>query len=35
VDLVNSTSDDIEVRICSDFTDTEDTPIHLLEVYIQ
>ena len=36
VDLVSSTSDDIEVRICSDSTDTEeDTPIHLLELYIQ
>ena len=32
VDLVNSTSDDIEVRICAD---TEDTPICLLELYIQ
>ena len=36
VDLVSSTSDDIEVRICSDSTDIEeDTPIHLLELYIQ
>ena len=36
VDLVNSTSDDIEVRICSDsFDGEEDTPIHLLELYIQ
>ena len=35
VDLVNSTSDDIEVRICANFDDTEDTPIRLLELYIQ
>ena len=35
VDLVNSTSDDIEVRICSNADDTEDSPIHLLEFYIQ
>ena len=36
VDLVNPTGDDIEVRICSNTVDTdEDTPIHLLEVYIQ
>ena len=35
VDLVNSTSDDIEVRICSNFHEYEkDTPIHLLELYI-
>ena len=35
VDLVNSTSDDIEIRICSNADDTEDSPIHLLELYIQ
>ena len=36
VDLVNPTSDDIEVRICSDSNDgEEDTPIHLLELYTQ
>ena len=35
VDLVNPTSDDIEVRICADADDSEDTPIHLLELYIQ
>ena len=36
VDLVNSTSDDIEVRICADYYEhEEDTPIHLLELYIQ
>ena len=35
VDLVNPTSDDVEVRICADSGDTEDTPIHLLELYIQ
>jgi hypothetical protein len=35
VDLVDPTSDVIEVRICSNTDDTEDTPIHLLEVYIQ
>ena len=36
VDLVNPTTDDIEVRICSDYReDEEDTPIHLLELYIQ
>ena len=36
VDLVNPTTDDIEVCICSDSTDTEeDTPIQLLELYIQ
>ena len=34
VDLVNSTTDDIEVRICSDAEDSEDTPIHLLEIHI-
>ena len=36
VDLVNPKIDDIEVRICSDSRDTEeDTPIQLLEVYVQ
>ena len=36
VDLVNSTNDDIEVRICSSFyADWQDTPVHLLELYIQ
>ena len=36
VDLVNSTNDDIEVRICASLSpDQEDTPIHLLEIYIQ
>ena len=36
VDLVNSTNDDIEVRICSDnYEYEEDTPIHLLELYVQ
>jgi hypothetical protein len=35
VDLVNSTSDDIEVRICADNNVDEDAPIHLLELYIQ
>ena len=36
VDLANPTSDDIEVRICSDHYEyEEDTPIHLLELYIQ
>ena len=36
VDLPDSTSDDIEVRICHDQDTTdEDTPIQLLELYIQ
>ena len=35
VDLIRSTSDSIEVRICSDFDTSEDTPIQLLELYIQ
>ena len=35
VDLVSPTSDDIEVRICANNDDTEDSPIHLLELYIQ
>ena len=36
VDLVNPTTDDIEVRICSNYYEyEEDTPIHLLELYIQ
>ena len=36
VELPNPTSDDIEVRICGDeSTDNEDTPIELLEIYIQ
>jgi dynein heavy chain len=35
VNLVNPTSDDIEVRICASATvKIEDTPIHLLELYI-
>ena len=36
VDLSDSTSDDIEVRICHDQDTTdEDTPIQLLELYVQ
>ena len=36
VDLPNPTSDDIEVRLCdTDNIDGEDTPIKLLELYIQ
>ena len=35
VDLVNPTTDDIEVRICANSGTTEDTPIHLLELYVQ
>ena len=35
VDLVSPTSDDIEVRICANNDVTEDSPIHLLELYIQ
>ena len=36
VTLPNPTSDDIEVRICGDEgTQNEDTPIQLLEIYIQ
>ena len=35
VDLVNATSDDIEVRICSDYETEEDATIHLLELYVQ
>ena len=36
VTLPNPTSDDIEVRICGDEgTSNEDTPIQLLEIYIQ
>ena len=36
VDLGNTTSDDIEVRICHDQDTTdEDTPIQLLEIYVQ
>ena len=35
-DLPNSTSDDIEVRICGDEnTANEDTPVELVEIYIQ
>lgn len=34
VDLPNPTTDDIEVRICAGNSD-EDTPIGLLELYIQ
>jgi hypothetical protein len=34
--LPNPTSDDIEVRICGDEdTDNEDTPIQLLEIFVQ
>ena len=35
VNLINPTSNSIEVRICADFDTTEDTPIQLLELYIQ
>ena len=36
VDLSHSTNDDIEVRICHDQdTNDEDTPIQLLELYVQ
>ena len=36
VELTNPTTDDIEIRICgSEGTDNEDTPIELLEVYVQ
>ena len=35
VDIVNPTTDDIEVRICATSGNGEDTPIHLLEIYIQ
>ena len=36
VDLPNPTSDDIEVRLCdTDNLDGEDTPIKVLEIYIQ
>ena len=36
VDLIDSTSDDIEVRICSNNAESEeDTPIVLMELYIQ
>ena len=36
VDLPDSTSDDIEVRICHDQDTTdEDTPIQLLELFVQ
>ena len=36
VTLSNPTRDDIEVRICGDEdTDNEDTPVQLLEIYIQ
>ena len=35
VTLNSSTSDNIEVRICADFNTSEDTPIELLEIYIQ
>ena len=36
VELTNTTTDDIEIRICgSEDTDNEDTPIQLLEVYVQ
>ena len=35
VDLGNPTTDSIEVRICADSTSSEDTPINLLELYVQ
>ena len=36
VELPDSTSDDIEVRICHDQdTRDEDSPIQLLELYVQ
>ena len=36
VDLVNPTTDDIEVRICANHYEyEEDTPVHLLELYVQ
>ena len=36
VDLTNRIIDDIEIRICGDeSTDNEDTPIELLDIYIQ
>ena len=35
VNLPSPTTDNIEVRICSDFNTEEDTPIQLLELYIQ
>ena len=36
VTLPNLTSDDVEVRICGDEgTDSEDTPVQLLEIFIQ
>ena len=35
MDLVNPTTDDIEVRICSDDKTVEDTPVHFIELYIQ
>ena len=36
VELPDSTSDDIEVRICHDQdTNDEDSPIQLLELYVQ
>ena len=35
VDLAIPTTDSIEVHICADSTPTEDTPINLLELYVQ
>ena len=35
VPLNVTTNDNIEVRICADFNTSEDTPIELLEIYIQ
>lgn len=36
VDLSNPTTDDVEVRICGDEgTDNEDTPIALMEIFVQ
>ena len=35
VTLNNPTNDNIEVQICADYDTSEDTPIELLEIYIQ
>ena len=36
MELPSSSTDDIEVRICgNEGTDNEDTPIELMEIYIQ
>ena len=34
VQLSNPTLDDIEVRICDEGTDNEDTPVELIEIYV-